>query len=292
MKTLFSQNFPRILSRTFLILAALILLCAGSPAPEKTSNLFPSLEEAIKIALERHNNSANGKADSIHSADLAYKVLDNYYQLQYKNEQLSISKEVQEHFEKAVTKAEEKFDEGEGDIFQSDITKLKLGLMGTRNDVITLNSEILQESLSLNQLLGHKLDAKRKLPEGSSIKPVEFPHSTLVGYLASLKVKSYGNSSKDSKGSTKNAQETSLELEKSFIRVGEAKDKLKLAKDGRKISRTLLVTEVSNYDFGIGNTADLFQALIIYTRVLKGYYESVYQFNLAVADLKRLATKI
>ena len=36
-------------------------------------------------------------------------------------------------------------------------------------------------------------------------------------------------------------------------------------------------------DFGIGDPADLFQALIIYTRVLSGYYESVYKFNLSVA---------
>ena len=48
------------------------------------------------------------------------------------------------------------------------------------------------------------------------------------------------------------------------------------------------MSEVANYDFGIGDAGDLFEALIIYTRVLSGYYDSVYNFNLAVADLNRL----
>ena len=48
------------------------------------------------------------------------------------------------------------------------------------------------------------------------------------------------------------------------------------------------MSEVANYDFGIGDAGDLFEALIIYTRVLSGYYDSVYNFNLAVADLNRV----
>ena len=53
------------------------------------------------------------------------------------------------------------------------------------------------------------------------------------------------------------------------------------------MTRALLVSEVANYDFGIGDSGDLFQALIIYTRVLNGYYDSVYNFNLLVAKLDR-----
>ena len=60
-----------------------------------------------------------------------------------------------------------------------------------------------------------------------------------------------------------------------------------LARKNRKMTRALLVSEVANYDFGIGDPNDLFQALIIYTRVLSGYYESVYKYNLAVAELNR-----
>ena len=68
----------------------------------------------------------------------------------------------------------------------------------------------------------------------------------------------------------------------------ETREKLNIARKNRKITRALLVAEVANYDFGIGDPGDLFEALIIYTRVLSGYYDSVYNFNLAVADLNRV----
>ena len=81
--------------------------------------------------------------------------------------------------------------------------------------------------------------------------------------------------------------EKRLSLEKGFIKAVEAQDKMNLAKKTRKITRALLVGEVANYDFGIGSSGDLFEALIIYTRVLKGYYQSIYNFNLSVAELYR-----
>ena len=62
---------------------------------------------------------------------------------------------------------------------------------------------------------------------------------------------------------------------------------MELALKNRRMTRALLVSEVANYDFGIGDPGDLFQALIIYTRVLSGYYESVYKFNLSIAELDR-----
>ncbi|MFQ5444247.1 MAG: hypothetical protein ACE5EK_06475, partial [Nitrospinales bacterium] len=104
-----------------------------------------------------------------------------------------------------------------------------------------------------------------------------------------------------SKGKAKKAKtvksEKELSMEKSvafreaFLRVNEAREKWKLAKKARKITRALLVTEVANYDFGIGDSAELFEALIIYTRVLSGYYETIYNFNMAVASLRLLEAK-
>ena len=63
---------------------------------------------------------------------------------------------------------------------------------------------------------------------------------------------------------------------------------MKIGKKNRKISRALLITEASNYDFGIGNSEALFEALIIYTRVYSSYLDSIYTFNLAVANLEKL----
>ena len=77
-------------------------------------------------------------------------------------------------------------------------------------------------------------------------------------------------------------------LKKAFIKVNEAREKMGLAKKIKKITRALLVTEVANYDFGIGDSQNLFEALVIYTRVLKGYYETIYNFNMAVADLDKI----
>ena len=76
-------------------------------------------------------------------------------------------------------------------------------------------------------------------------------------------------------------------LRKVFLKVVEASKKMKLARKNRKMTRALLVSEVANYDFGIGEPNNLFQALIIYTRVLNGYYDSVYKYNLSVAILDR-----
>jgi hypothetical protein len=61
-----------------------------------------------------------------------------------------------------------------------------------------------------------------------------------------------------------------------------------IGKKNRKITRALLITEAANYDFGIGNSEELFEALIIYTRVFSSYLDSIYTFNLAVANLERL----
>ena len=66
-----------------------------------------------------------------------------------------------------------------------------------------------------------------------------------------------------------------------------SKETIAAARKNRKMTRALLVSEVANYDFGIGDSGDLFQALIIYTRVLSGYYDSVYNFNLLVAKFDR-----
>ena len=72
-----------------------------------------------------------------------------------------------------------------------------------------------------------------------------------------------------------------------MIEINRARAKVQLSSDNRKITRALLVTEVANYDFGIGDEADLFEALIIYTRILVGHFEALYEFNLSVSAFER-----
>ena len=96
-----------------------------------------------------------------------------YYQIQYQNQKLRILKEVKGHFEKAVDKIEEKYDEGEEDISQSEITKLKLGLAGTLNDIYEVETDLQISRLSLSESLGNKYPLNTELLE-PDIVPVAF----------------------------------------------------------------------------------------------------------------------
>ena len=217
-------------------------------------------------------------------ADKEYQVRKYYYQIQSKTEKLEILKEVKGHFEQAVTKAEEKFDSGEEDVSQSAITKLKLGLAGTLNDIIELESEVKVAQLSLALIFKDNYSIDGEMPN-PDIEPVDFKFNN---YDKWFKVSGlvFGI---DSKGTTgKHFRSNELALKTGYLKAVETRKKLNLARENRKITRALLVSEVANYDFGIGDPGELFEALIIYTRVLSGYYDSVYNFNLAVADLNRV----
>jgi hypothetical protein len=214
-------------------------------------------------------------------ANKEYQVQKYYYKILSKTQKLDVLTEVKGHFKKAITKAEEIFEMGDDEVSQSAITKLKLGLAGTLNDIIGLESEIKLARLSLVAIFKDKSFSVGKMLD-SGIEPVEFK---FMNYATWFKVSGLV-STPDIKGIYNSDNE--LALQKGFITAISTKDKLNLSKANRKISRALLVSEVANYDFGIGDAGDLFEALIIYTRVLSGYYDSVYNFNLAVAELNRL----
>ena len=216
-------------------------------------------------------------------AEKEYQVQKYYYEIQSKTQKLEILEEVKEHFEKAVAKSEEKFDSGEEDISQSAITKLKLGLAGTLNDIIELDSDIKVAFLSLTRILKVHYSSDLKLND-SRIKPVNFKFKDYKTWFVDSGLSTIIASKLDHSG-------FELELKTGFLRVLENKKKLNLAKINRKITRALLVSEAANYDFGIGEPEDLFEALIIYTRVLSGYYDSVYNYNLSAAELNRIKAR-
>ena len=212
-----------------------------------------------------------------------YQVQKYYYEIQSKTQKLEVLEEVKEHFEKAVAKSEEKFDSGEEDISQSAITKLKLGLAGTLNDIIELNTDIKVAFLSLTRILKVHYSVDIELRE-SEIKPIDFKFKDYKTWFVDSGLATIMDSKLDLSG-------IELELKTGFLKVLESREKLKLAKKNRKITRALLVSEAANYDFGIGEAGDLFEALIIYTRVLSGYYDSVYNFNLSTVELNRIKSK-
>jgi hypothetical protein len=74
--------------------------------------------------------------------------------------------------------------------------------------------------------------------------------------------------------------------------VTSSKDKVILGKKNRKITRALLVSEVASYDFGIGDSQELFEALIMYMRVFSSYLDSIYTLNVSAAELTKLTDSI
>lgn len=247
------------------------------------SSLFPTsslaggvepLPELLK-AVEDIRSYHKGEKTSF-LAEKEYQVRKYYYEIQSKLQKLEILEEVKEHFEKAINKAEEKYDSGEEEVSQSAITKLKLGLAGTLNDIVELDSDIKVARLSLAVMFkeGYSVDAEMA---DSLIEPVDFKFND---YETWFKESGLADDS--------NRVNNNLVLKVAYLKTVENREKLSLARKNRKITRALLVSEVANYDFGIGDSGDLFQALIIYTRVLGGYYDAVYNFNVTVAELNRL----
>tara|TARA_Y100000588_G_C14081166_1_gene850225 strand:+ start:302 stop:1081 length:780 start_codon:yes stop_codon:yes gene_type:complete len=226
---------------------------------------------SLHIILEKARSYSIGENVSFHEIEYAIKKF--YYQIQYQGQKLEILNEVKGHFEKSISKAEEKYEIGEEDISQSDITKLKLGLAGTLNDIYGVETDLKISRLSLSDILKNEYKINAELAN-QNISPLNFEYDNFEEWI---------RQNREAPG----VRNKTILLKKAFLKINEAKKKMQLALKNRKMTRALLVSEVANYDFGIGDPGDLFQALIIYTRVLSGYYESVYKFNLSIAELDR-----
>ena len=266
--TLWVVMNPLVTSLAILILLSTVFLSsslAGGVEP------LPGLQKAVQDIQSHHKGE-----DLSVIAEKAYQVRKYYYEIQSKMQKLEILEEVQEHFEKAVTKAEEKYDLGEEEISQSSITKLKLGLAGTLNDIVELDSDIKVARLSLADMFKEDYSVDAEMHE-SVIEPVDFKFDDYETWFEESGLAAV----------TKNLN-NELGLKVGYLKAVENRGKLQLARKNRKITRALLVSEVANYDFGIGDPGDLFEALIIYTRVLGGYYDAVYNFNVSVAKLNRV----
>jgi outer membrane efflux protein len=268
-----AHHIPHPLARflpSFTFLMVFLCSCQGARVEAmQTLNKLPPLEQALRMSETRYSVE-KPSTQGISQADVALEVKRNYSLILARREQLEISNEVKGHFEKAVTQAEKKFEEGDEDISQSAITKLKLGLAGTLNDISQFNSDIALAQLRLEKYLGVRWAQGTDI-SGPKFQPIDFPHQTIGEFLQSA-----------SSGSKTPTGSGLYDLREAIIEVNKARDQLNLAGKNRKMTRALLVTEAANYDFGIGNEADLFEALIIYTRVLVGYYEAMHAFNVAV----------
>ena len=263
-----SRSSARLLS-LYALLAIFLYSCQGTRAEAiETLSKLPSLDQSLGMSATRYLSDKSSAV--ISKPDLVLEVKRNHDLILARREQLEISKEVKGHFEKAVVQAEKKLEEGDDDISQSAITKLKLGLAGTLNDISRFNSDIALGQLRLEKYLVVQWaeDVDISAPK---FQPVTFPHKTVDEFFKS---NAPGHQTPKGPGL--------FDLREAMIEINKAREQLVLGRKNRKMTRALLVTESANYDFGIGNEADLFEALIIYTRVLVGYYEAIHTFNVSV----------
>lgn len=254
-----------------------------------SANKIPSLEETLALALKYNSSHSpdkkRGNVQNKVDSEIVATVQQLYYDLQCKKERLKVAEEVKGYFEKAASKAEEKYEEGNTAVSQLSLTKLKLGMAGATGDIISLSSEMHTAKATLGKMIGRDFGIDSEITD-DRIVPLEFKFDKFDDYLNSLLLA-------QSKGGRRNiGAEKSFALYKAFIKVKESRDKMNLAEKQKKMTRALLVTESSNHDFGIGSSGDLFESLIIYTRVLSGYFETIYNFNMAVVELNKIAGKV
>lgn len=74
-------------------------------------------------------------------------------------------------------------------------------------------------------------------------------------------------------------------ITKNFLKIKESEESVKIAREARKFSRGLLVTNLANFDFGIGEAKDLFESLFIYMKTVNNYLTKIYDYNIAIARL-------
>ncbi|SFM48979.1 TolC family protein [Thermodesulforhabdus norvegica] len=83
-----------------------------------------------------------------------------------------------------------------------------------------------------------------------------------------------------------------VKVREAYEKVKETEKNLDSSWEARKAGRALLILNFTNFKFGIGSGKDVFDGLSIYARTAGQYYESVYDYNMAVAQLKQLTGQL
>ncbi|MBI5185693.1 MAG: hypothetical protein HZA01_08205 [Nitrospinae bacterium] len=247
----------------FLVFSTISLgLCHAS----ETKKIILSAKICAGMALKNPRKTGNPAKPS----ELALLAKDRYYRY-LMDEDLSVNaKEVRDNFETAVEKAEKKFEKEEPGVTQSDILKLKLGLMGVQKDLNETEKDLERSKVELLEYLGLDRDTPLEFSE-DGLKKINLEVPSLESCRESAR-KNHSSSSP-------------VELETAYINLMESKENIGFLKEGRKYSRGLLVVALANFDMGIGEGKDLFEALYIYNRAVRDYVKGVYSFNMAVERL-------
>jgi len=83
-------------------------------------------------------------------------------------------------------------------------------------------------------------------------------------------------------------QDIDLEVEKAYLDMKENNNNLEYENEGFGEAKKLLQNSISNYDLGIGSLNELINAFGTYLREGAQYYQTVFLYNISVANLEKV----
>ncbi len=253
-----------------------------------------SLDRAWKGALSAAENrplTTSKIKETSFKASLWFETVKNYYQIQFYEEALKKAKETKKHFDQAISKAESGFEEDDENVTQFVITKLKLGSAAMKDQVAGFSSRLEQAKVELGALTGKDFfDPLVKVEK--PLRAASFSYKSWESFLE--KKPDFFNKRRGRGGNADislfgdHKLEFKVRSRQAFIRVLEARKKMQTAREVNKSVRALMAMESSNYDLGLGNPVDLFESFLLHSRFINVSLESIYNFNLAVAEWRRV----
>lgn len=76
-----------------------------------------------------------------------------------------------------------------------------------------------------------------------------------------------------------------LQIRKFYLEMKEAENSIKATKSAYSNAKKWAVTALANFDFGVGPAKDIFDALQAYSRMRAEYFQSIYNYRIARANL-------
>jgi len=76
-----------------------------------------------------------------------------------------------------------------------------------------------------------------------------------------------------------------LQIRKFYLEMKEAENSMKATKTAYSNAKKWAVTALANFDFGVGPAKDIFDALQAYSRMRAEYFQSIYNYRIARANL-------
>ncbi len=80
-----------------------------------------------------------------------------------------------------------------------------------------------------------------------------------------------------------------FQVRQTYLEVEQHRDNIAATKGGFRSGRKWLVAALSNFDLGVGEGKDVADAAVAYAKLRASYFDSVYNYNLALAKLDHVA---